>query len=386
MNPNDLTRRQFLATTGLGITSAALSASARSANLTTSSITSSQPVPEDQKVGWAIAGIGVFASGPILKNIKNCKHTRVTGFVTRDPEGKGQKFAAEYKVDPDAVVNLENMHKLVDRKDVDVVYVITPNALHKEYALAALKAGKHVFCEKPFAPTEADCQEIVDAAKAAGKLVGLGYRVRFDPANIYAIETLRKKGLGNLKTISGEVGFNLNTNTPAGAWRADLELSGGGSLADIGVYAVNASRFLTGEEPTEISGHVYSTPGDPRFAEIEETAMFRFRFPSGVQFQAISSYGISGVNRFRAIGSDGWLDLEPAISYDGAKITMKTKGKDNKVELEKANQFALMMDDFSQAVRENRPARSTGEDGLRDVKYINAIYQSARELGKPISV
>ncbi len=385
MDFSEISRRKFLASTGLALTAAALKP-AFAAETDTSGTTSAAAVPENEKVGWAIAGLGVFATGPILKNIEHCSHTRVTGLVTRDPAGKGQKFAAKYAVDPAAVVNLENMHKLADRKDIEVVYVITPNALHKEYALAALKAGKHVFCEKPFAPTEDDCQEMLDAAKAAGKLIGLGYRMRFDPANILAIETIKNGGIGKVKTISGDFGFNLNTSRPAGEWRADLERAGGGSLADIGVYGINAARFLTGEEPTHVSGQIFSTPGDPRFTEVEETALFQFAFPSGIQFQAISSYGISGTGRLRAIGDAGWLDLDPAIRYEGAEMTMKDKAGERKVPLELANQFALEMDDFSQAIRENRPARSTGEDGLRDVRYINAIYKSAREGGGVIAV
>lgn len=383
MHDNDMNRRKFLASTGLALGMAALPAFARAQETTATE--TAEALPEDQKVGWAIAGLGNFATGPILKSIHECKHTRVTGLVTRDPEGKGQKIAAEYKVDPAAVVNLENMDKLADRKDIDVVYVITPNVLHLDYCLAAIKAGKHVFCEKPFAGSEADCQAILDAAEKAGKLVGLGYRMRFDPANISAIQILKDKGLGALKTLSGEFGFNVNTSSPAGEWRVDKERSGGGSLMDIGVYGVNAARFLTGEEPNEISGHVFATPGDPRFTEVEETAMFRFSFPSGVQFQAISSYGITGVNRVRAIGSTGWLDMEPAISYEGAKMKRSGKGG-NDISFDKTNHFALMMDDFSQAVREGRPARSTGMDGLLDVRYMEAIYKSASEGGKSIKL
>jgi len=341
---------------------------------------------DKQKVGWAIAGIGNFAKGPVLHNIGKCQHTAVRGFVTRDPEGKGQKFAKEYNVDPAAVVRLEDMQKLADRKDIEVVYVITPNALHKEYCLAAIKAGKHVFCEKPFAPTEADCQEIIDAAKSAGKLIGLGYRMRFDATNIAAIDLLKKKELGRLKFITGEFGFNVNTNTPAGKWRCERELSGGGSLVDIGVYGVNAARFLTGEEPVEITGQTFSTPGDPRFDTVEETAMFTFKFPSGVLFQATSSYGITGMNRLRAVGDGGWLDMEPAIAYEGAKMRLKTKGEPQEIPVEATNQFALEMDDFSQAVRENRPARSTGETGLLDVRYMEAIYKSAKDGGRVVKV
>lgn len=385
MKSRDFTRRQFLLSTGLGLSASMMASAARGDVQTTA--TAESPAPgTDRKLGWAIAGIGNFARGPILNNIVNCKHSKVAGFVTRDPEGKGQEFAKKYNVDPAAVVNLENMHKLADRDDIDVVYVITPNSLHKDYTLAALKAGKHVFCEKPFAPTEADCQEMVDAAKQAGKLIGLGYRVQFDPANIFAIETIREEGLGRLKIITGEFGFNLNTDNPPGAWRAKMDLAGGGSLADIGVYGINAARFLTGEEPIEISGHTHSTEGDERFTEVEETAMFRLTFPSGVQFHGTSSYGIVGLNRVRAMGQSGWIDLEPAISYEGAEATMRNREGVRKVEIEQANQFVRMMDDFSLAVMENRPARSTGEDGLLDVRYINAVYESARNNSTAIKL
>lgn len=386
MKPDDFSRRQFLTAAGLGLAASVISTSRATAQETTASARQAPPIPESEKIGWAIAGIGNFARGPILNNIKHCRHTAVRGFVTRDPEGKGREFAEKYNVNPAAVVNLENMERLADRDDIQVVYVITPNGLHKDYCLAALKAGKHVFCEKPFAPTEADCQEILDAAKSAGKLVGLGYRVRFDAANKRAIEAVRNNELGRIKYLSGEFGFNLNTDHPPGAWRANMELAGGGSLADIGVYGVNAARFLTGEEPIEISGQVFSTPGDPRFTEVEETALFEFKFPSGILFQGLSSYGIVGQGRIRTVGDGGWFDMEPAISYEGAKIRLSKKSPPQELELEQTNQFADMMDDFSLAVKENRPARSTGQDGLLDVRYIEAIYESAKNNGEAIKV
>src|SRR5690349_1197770 len=139
MVAKDFTRREFLYAAGLTLTAATLPAKG-AANTETSPSLMSSLVPDSEKVGWAIAGLGVFATGPILKNIQHCQRTRVTGFVTRDPQGKGSKFAKEYGVDLQAVVKLEDMHKLADRKDIEVVYVITPNALHKEYVLAALKA------------------------------------------------------------------------------------------------------------------------------------------------------------------------------------------------------------------------------------------------------
>lgn len=387
---DELSRRQFLTAAGAGIAASTLMPSLARAQDNSSAATSSAehtaPVPDKEKVGWAIAGIGNFARGPILGNIDKCRYTAVRGFVTRDPDGKGRQFAEKYKVDPAAVVKLEDMDRLADRADIEVVYVITPNTLHKDYALAAIKAGKHVFCEKPFAGTEADCQEIIDAAKAAGKLVGLGYRMRFDAANIAAIDIIKKKELGQLKFITGEFGFNLNTSQPAGAWRADKELSGGGSLMDIGVYGVNAARFLTGEEPIEISGQTQSTEGDPRWKTVEETALFEFKFPSGALFQAVSSYGMSGFNRIHAMGSDGWFDLNPAIAYEGAKLHLKKKGPPQEMPFPPTNQFALEMDDFSQAIRENRPARSTGEDGLLDVRYMTAIYESAKNGGQIIKL
>ncbi len=386
MERDDFSRRQFLTAAGLGLAASVISTSRASAQETTASAQQHTPVPESEKIGWAIAGIGNFARGPILNNIGHCRHTTVRGFVTRDPEGKGREFGDKYKVNPAAIVNLENMHRLADRDDIQVVYVITPNGLHKDYSLAALKAGKHVFCEKPFAPSEADCQEILDAAKAAGKLVGLGYRVRFDAANKRAIEAVRNNELGRIKYLSGEFGFNLNTDHPPGAWRANMELAGGGSLADIGVYGVNAARFLTGEEPFEISGQIISTPDDPRFTEVEETALFEFKFPSGIVFQGLSSYGIVGQGRIRTVGDAGWFDMEPAIAYEGAKIRLSKKSPAQSLELEQTNQFADMMDDFSLAVKENRPARSTGQDGLLDVRYIEAIYKSAKNGGQVIKL
>lgn len=381
MSKSDFSRRQFLTSAAFGV--AALAAVAPREGFAQEQPKKDAPAPDKTNaVGWAVAGLGNFALTQILPRMRNCTNTKVTGLITRDPEGKGKKIASEYGVDPAAVVNLENMQKLADRKDIDVVYVITPNGLHKEYVLAALKAGKHVFCEKPFATTVEDCQIMVDEAKKAGKLLGIGYRCHFEPFNIAVIKALRDGEIGDITMITGELGFQVNPDTPHGSWRIDKKLAGGGPLPDIGVYAVNAARFLTGEEPSHVSGSTYASD-DPRFKEVEETCMFHFKFPSGVQAQFATSYNISGANRWRVVGTKGWIELEPAIHYDHNKV--KRSGN-KELKTEPSDQFVRMMDDFSDCVKTGRKPKATGEDGLLDVKYITAIYESAANESKIIKV
>lgn len=379
MSKSGFSRRDFLASAALGMAAATVLSTD---NASAQDTAKDAPVDKSKAIGWAVAGLGNFALGQILPRMKKCSLTKITGLITRDPDGKGKKIAEEYGVDLAAVVNLENMQKLADRKDIEVVYVITPNGLHKEYVLAALKAGKHVFCEKPFATNEADCQEMVDAAKKAGKLLGLGYRCHFDAYNNAVVKALRDGEVGKIKLITGEFGFNVNVNVPHGKWRVDKKLAGGGPLPDIGVYAVNAARFLTGEEPSAASGLIYSSD-DPRFKEVEETCMFQFQFPSGIQAQFASSYSISGSNRYRVVGTKGWIELEPAIHYDHNQIRRSAKGE---LPVDLGDHFVRMMDDFSDSVITGRKPKSTGEDGLLDVKYIEAIYKSAAENGKQVKL
>ena len=207
-----------------------------------------------------------------------------------------RSLATTYGVPESGLYSYETYDRLKDNADVDIVYVVLPNSMHPEFTVRAHKAGKHVLCEKPMANTPQDCETMIAAAKAAGKKLMIGYRLRYEPYNMAMIKMAREQEFGKPKVILCEAGFSIGDPKQ---WRLNKALAGGGSLMDIGIYALNAARYLSGEEPVAINAFSYTTPGDPRFADgVEETINFQLRFPSGVLANCVSSYGV-GLNRFR---------------------------------------------------------------------------------------
>ena len=209
---------------------------------------------------------------------------------------QGQQARAALRCEPKNIYNYQNYDTIRDNPEVDIVYIVLPNGMHAEYTVRGFQAGKHVLSEKPMANTPADCQQMIDAGRKANRKLMVAYRCRYEPFNQEAIRMARQQELGPTKVILADHGFNIGDPTQ---WRLNKTLAGGGSLMDIGIYSLQAARYITGEEPTEINAMSYTTPGDVRFKEVEETINFQLRFPSGILANCSSSYGYSGQNRYR---------------------------------------------------------------------------------------
>jgi predicted dehydrogenase len=372
----EITRRGFLEKTGQGLAAATvLGAAARRA------FGQTVPEPPGRKVGWAIVGLGSLAINQILPAFAKCEKSRVVALVSGHPD-KAAKLAARYGVSPKSIYNYENYGALKDNPEVDVIYVVLPNSMHAEYTVRGHQAGKHVLSEKPMATSAADGQAMIDAAGKAGKKLMVAYRCRYEPFNKEMIRMAREQELGPVKVIVADHGFNIGDPTQ---WRLKREMAGGGCLMDIGIYSLQAARYVTGEEPTEIDALTYTTPGDVRFKEVEETINFQLRFPSGVLANCTSSYGYSGQNRYRVIASKGWFELEPATSYTGLRMKVRRNNATEERDLPQRDHFALEMDHLSECVMENKDPLTPGEEGVRDLKLMAAIYESAR-TGKTIKV
>lgn len=220
---------------------------------------------------------------------------------------------------------------------------------------------------------------MIDACRKADRKLMIAYRAQYEPYNLAAIAIAREqKELGKLKAIVADHGRNLDPADPADQWRMKKALAGGGSLPDIGIYSLNAARYLTGEEPVEISAMVYSTPGDPRFREVEENVNFMLRFPSGVLANCTSSYGYSDVKRYQVFGADGVLELNPATDYYQHRLYLEREKVREERNIEEKNQFALEIDHLSMSIMQNKLPKTPGEEGLQDVKLIQTIYEAAR--------
>lgn len=345
--------------------------------------TNTPPKPPEQKIGWAIVGLGKFATQQIIPSFGECKNSKLVALVSGTPD-KAQKIAKQYGVNPKNIYNYQNYDSIRNNPEVDIIYIVLPNGLHAEYTIRGAQAGKHIMCEKPMATTVTECQQMIDACKKAGRKLMIAYRAQYEPYNLAAI-AIAQKELGILKAIVADHGRNLDPKDPADQWRMNKKLAGGGSLFDIGIYSLQATRYITGEEPTEISAMIYSTPNDPRFREVEENVNFMLRFPSGVLANCTSSYGYANVKRYQVMGSKGTLELDPATDYYEHRLYVEQGEVREERNIQPQNQFALEMDHLSECVMQNRQPKTPGEEGLQDVRLMTAIYEAA-QTGRTIKL
>lgn len=343
------------------------------------------PLPKEQRVGYAIVGLGHLSLDEILPAFGESKKSKVVALVSGSPE-KMRKVAQQYGVKPESCYSYQDYDKLKDNPEVQVIYIVLPNSMHAEYTIRGAQAGKHILCEKPMANSVQECQAMIDACKKADRKLMVAYRIQYEPNNRMIREMVQEKKYGTVKFI--EAVNNQNSANPQ-HWRHIKALAGGGALPDIGLYCLNTIRYLLGEEPTEVFAYQYSTPGDPRFREVEELMSWQMKFPSGVYANCATHYGVHEARRYRVYGERGWMELSPAFPYKG--IQMETSFAEGKVErterpkLTEKNQFATEMDHFSECVMQNKPPFTPGEEGLQDQRIMEAIYQSAKE-GKPVKL
>jgi len=342
--------------------------------------------PPDRRIGYALVGLGTLTLAELLPALQGCTHSKCTALVSGSRE-KALKVAAQYSVPERSVYSYENYDDIRNNPDVDAVFIVLPNSMHEEYTVRAARAGKHVLCEKPMANTAAEAQRMIDACKEAKKKLMIAYRIQYEPHHRQVQEWLRKKEYGAVKMLDM---VNVQNVGDPEQWRLKKALAGGGALPDIGLYCLNTARFLTGEEPVRVQAMQYSTPGDKRFAEVEESVWFTLQFPGGVVAQCTTSYGVHDSRRYRCYTDAGaWYGLDPAFSYHGLKAELaQAKGTDlwrsNWSKGDK-NQFALEMDHFSRCILEDKTPYTPGEEGLQDHVVMEAIYRSARE-GKVVEL
>ncbi|MEO6359839.1 MAG: Gfo/Idh/MocA family oxidoreductase, partial [Sphingomicrobium sp.] len=248
----------------------------------------------------------------------------------------------------------------------------------------AARAGKHVMCEKPMAISSAECRAMIAACRAAGKKLMIGYRSQLEPHNLHAIRLARSGAVGKPGLVESEHGFPIGDPTQ---WRLKRALSGGGSMMDIGIYSVQALRYMAGEEPVSITAIETTDKTNVRFREVEDRLAWTFQFPSGLIGQGFSSY-TSGHNHIRLTGDKGWIDLDPGTAYGGHTLRTRIGGKEEKVTPARGpddNQFSAQLDHLAQSVLSGRDPIAGGEEGLRDLKIIEAIYRSVKE-GRTVRV
>ena len=335
------------------------------------------PMPPGKRLGVAVVGLGTLALENIIPGFAEAKSVRLVALVSGEPD-KARLVAAQHGVPEKNLYDYNNFDRIKDNPEIDIVYIVLPNALHAKFTIRAAQAGKHVLCEKPMAASVAEAQSMVDACKAANRSLMIAYRLQYTPEHRTIIQMARSKAYGTVQMIEAVNGQN---DAPNGQWRQIKSMAGGGSLPDVGLYCLNAFRYITGEEPVAVTAQLTQPRNDPRFREIEDVAIFSLRFPGGVIASGTSAYSFHESRFLRVHAETGWFGIDPAFGYDNLQLAINRKaGKASATETRRfspKSQFAQEMDAFAASLHAGQEPRTGGAEGLQDMKVMAAIYQAA---------
>lgn len=331
---------------------------------------------KNEKLGVALVGLGSYSTSRLAPGLQKTEHCELRGIVTGTPS-KIPKWQEKYSIPDSNVYNYETMHELANNDDIDVVYIVTPPGLHAEYSIAGAEAGKHVWCEKPMAMNVEECQSIIDTADKNGVQLTIGYRLQHEPNNRTIMRWGEEETYGPVEEVNAGAGYSGSHD--ADSWRRDAEL-GGGALYDMGVYPINAARYATGMEPIAVSGRQWSERDI--YDEVDEFTEFELEFPDGVVAKGETSFGKS-TNYLHVNCRDGWYKLEPFQSYSGVQGEA-SDGK--KLPPDPNHQQARQMDNDALAIKENKEPIVPGEEGLRDIRIVEAIMESSEKGGERIEL
>tara|TARA_R110002167_G_scaffold134051_17_gene319438 strand:- start:4921 stop:6027 length:1107 start_codon:yes stop_codon:yes gene_type:complete len=326
----------------------------------------------------AIMGLGSYGNR-VAEAMLTCKRAKLVGVISGTPS-KVIDWQAKYGIPKKNCYNYDNFDQIKDNDDIDAVYVITPNGLHKDQAIRVAKAGKHVICEKPMAINAQQGQAMVDACKAAGVKLLIGYRMHYEPKTVEVIRMRQAGEFGKPKFFQGQSGFVIGDPTQ---WRLNKELAGGGAMMDIGIYSINGARYMLGEEPIWVTAQ--ETKTDPvKFKEgVDETIQFQMGFPSGAVANCLSTYAMNYLDRFYMVGEKGFVEMKPSTGYG------PIEGRTHKGELTQPHTThqTLQMDGFARLIFEGEQpiVPVNGEEGVKDMKIIDAIFLAAK-TGKKVAL
>ncbi len=322
---------------------------------------------QNEKLGIAVVGLGEYAVGSLIPAMAETKRCYLAAIVS-DEEDRIKEVANKYKISPENIYSYENFETIKSNDSVQIVYIVLPNAKHKEFTLRTAKAGKHVICEKPMATKVEDCDEMIQVCKDAGVTLSIGYRLHFEPFNCKVMELGNNKVYGKIKNLTVKNGLSQ-----IDGWRLDKQIAGGGALMDVGIYCVQAVRYTTGLEPVSVKAKKGKVTDPEKFKDIEESLSWQMKMPDGLVADCECSY-TKEMNLLRAEAENGWFELSPAFAYSD----IKGKTSDGDMELISVNQQAAELDAIASAIKQNKPSPVPGEMGRNDMKIIKAIYTSMK--------
>ena len=325
----------------------------------------------NRKIKYAVVGLGHLAQVAVLPAFEHAVNSELVALVSEDPK-KQARLSQEYGVQ--RVYSYDQYEKCL-ADNVDAVYIVLPNHLHREFTVRAADAGVHVLCEKPMAVTVEDCRAMIDAMRKNKRKLMIAYRLHFEKGNLEAIATGRRRKLGHLRFFSSDfaqqvVNDNVRLTEPV--------KRGGGPIYDMGVYCINAARYLFGAEPTEVLA-TSASADDSRFRKAEEMTTVIMRFPDERLATSTASFGAADISRYTLVGTKGTLTADPAYEYaEAINLEVKVGGKSRKRKFPKRDQFAAELSYFSECILKDKEPEPSGTEGMADVRIVEAIYESDR--------
>lgn len=333
-------------------------------------------------LGVALVGLGYYSRDLLAPALQATKHCRLAGIVTGTP-AKAAEWQRRYDIPDRNVYDYDGFDRIADNPDIDVVYVVLPNHLHKPFTLRAAAAGKHVWCEKPMALDAAEARAMIDACRRHRVHLAIGYRMQHEPNTQAVMALARSRPFGRLQRVRAEAGFRGFDGASGDNWRLD-PARGGGAMYDMGVYALNAARYTIGAEPVAVTA-TSSVQRPDVFRGVDETTRFRLEFPDGVMAECATSFG-ENMNLLRADCADGWYELSPFQAYEGVRGEASDGRRFDVATGATPAQQARQMDADALAILERRPPRVPGEEGWRDMRVLDAIFASARAGGNRVEI
>jgi predicted dehydrogenase len=318
----------------------------------------------------AAVGLGHFAQAAVLPAIAHLADVELVALVSGSPhklEELGKRYGVRLRCAYD------RFDHLLESGAVDAVYIAVPNDLHAELTLVAARHGVHVMCEKPMAPTEAECMQMIRACELRHVKLMIAYRLHFECANLIAVELAHGGEIGEPRMFSSVFSMQVR-----GGNVRTLPRRGAGPLYDIGIYCLNAARYLFRAEPIEVAA-MKLAGRDSRFAAVDEAFAVTLRFPQDRVAQFTCSFGAHDRAHYQVIGTEGFLTLDNAYEY-ATEMTLNVEGKHGPRTrtFTRRDQIAAEIEYFARCIRDDLDPEPSGWEGLADVRILQALQASAR--------
>ncbi|MEY3242828.1 MAG: hypothetical protein RIR11_4267 [Bacteroidota bacterium] len=347
---------------------------AASAGLAIAPSLSAIPFLPKKKLGVALVGLGYYSTyllAPALQKTKNCY---LAGIVTGSPE-KATEWQKKYGIKEKNTYNYQNFDQIANNPDIDVVYIVLPNSMHMEFTVRAAAAGKHVWCEKPMALTAAECNVMIRACAENKVKLSIGYRMQHEPNTQEIIRYGREKTFGKVQMVTVTAGFKESRE---GHWHT-IKAMGGGAMYDMGVYPLNAARYVVGEEPIAVTA-VQKVYRPEVFVGIDESMSFQLEFPGGAVANCATSLGVNLSNYLMVSCDKGWYKLEPFSNYSGITgVNSEGKTLDQLVSIPEPQQQIRQMENDARSILSDQAVLVPGEEGMRDIRILEGIYKAAKD-------